>query len=69
MAISNYNSNRSHTTEALVKTGRMEQPQLQNKGSMKTGKLEVTFLVWQKDSITDPKTSITHFMKAMEVGQ
>ena len=69
MAISNYNSNRSHTIEALVKTGRMEQPQLQNRGSMKTGKLEVTFLVWQKDSITDPKTSITHFMTAMEVGQ
>ena len=69
MAISKYNSNRSHTIEALVKTGRMEQPQLQNRGSMNTGKLEVAFLVWQKDSITDPKTSITHFMTVMEVGQ
>ena len=52
-----------------MKIGRMEQPQLQKRGSMKIGKLEVTFLVWQKDSITDPKTSITHFMTVMEVGQ
>ena len=34
MAISNYNLNKSHTTQALVKTGRMEQPQVQNRGSI-----------------------------------